>query len=90
MSAFNRRLQPKEIGGMPLYAVLGLLGALIFGVVSLLLPTFFLLITLPLFLGCLGIAVASFWIGDELPFLPVMLASRRERHATTREVWSEQ
>lgn len=90
MSAFNRRLQPKEMFGMPLTAVLGLVGALIFGVLALLLPALSLLLTIPLLLLCVGITVASFWLGDELPFLPVMLASRRERHATTREVWSEQ
>lgn len=89
MSAFNRRLQPKEMFGMPLAAVLGMVGALIFGVLSMLLPTFLLLITLPLLVVCVVITVASFWVGDELPFLPVMLASRRERHATTREVWSD-
>ena len=90
MGAFNRRLQPKEFGGMPLVAVLGLLGVLIFGVLSLLLPAVLLLLTLPLFFMCVGVAVASFWLGDEVMFLPVMRASRRERHATTREVWSDQ
>jgi hypothetical protein len=89
MGAFNRRFQPKEMFGLPLAAMLGMVGALVFGVLALSLPYFFLIFTLPLMTLCIFTTVASFWLGDELPFVPLMLASRRERRASTRDVWSD-
>lgn len=72
MSAFNRRLQPKEVFGIPLIAALGLTVALVFFVLSLLLPLVIKLFTIPLALAGLSVAVAAFYMGDDLQFLNVI------------------
>lgn len=85
MPAFNARLRPKEIFGMPLIAALGLGLALIFGVLSLMLPAVALLLTLPAALAGLLFAAAGFFWGEELPWLPVMRLSRVENNRITSE-----
>lgn len=72
MSAFNRRLQPKEVFGIPLIAALGLTVALVFFVLSLLLPLVLKLFTIPLALAGALVAVAAFYMGDDLQFLNVI------------------
>ena len=76
MPAFNCRLQPKEIFGIPLVAALGLSVALIFFVLSLLLPLVLKLFTIPLALDGAVVAGAAFWMGDDLQFLNVMRLGR--------------
>lgn len=76
MSAFNRRLQPKEIFGIPMIAALGITVALIFFVLSLLLPFALKFFTVPIFLGGLIVSAAAFYWGDELQFLNVMRLGR--------------
>ena len=71
MPAFNRRLQPKEIWGFPLIAVLGFAVALMFGVLSLMIPLIFKFFTVPLALSGVLTAVVAQFMGDELQFLNV-------------------
>jgi hypothetical protein len=91
MPAFNSRLKPKEIFGMPMAAALGLGVALIFGVLSLLLPLVLKFFTLPLMLIGLGIAGFAFYMGDELQWFDVMRLGRFvENHRITSEISEEE
>ena len=77
MSAFNRRFQPKEIFGIPLYVAVGGGGALVFGVFSLLLPAALKLITVPLTLAALSVAAVAARLGDDLPIAALIWRGRR-------------
>ena len=91
MPAFNSRLKPKEIFGMPMAAALGLGVALIFGVLSLLLPLVLKFFTLPLMLIGLVIAGFTFYMGDELQWFDVMRLGRFvENHRITSEISEEE
>jgi uncharacterized membrane protein YeaQ/YmgE (transglycosylase-associated protein family) len=59
MYAFNRRLQGKEIFGMPVVGAVGLLATLIFSVFSLLMPWGLKLFTIPL--AVIG-GLVAFWV----------------------------
>lgn len=86
MRAFNRRLQGTEIFGMPVVGAAGLVAALIFAVFSLLLPWGFRLVTIPLAFGSGALAFLGFYLGDDLPFLTVMIQGRyREGRRITSE-----
>jgi glucan phosphoethanolaminetransferase (alkaline phosphatase superfamily) len=91
MSAFNSRLKPKEIFGMPMAAALGMGLALIFGVLSLLLPLALKLFTLPLMLVGLVVAGFAFYMGDELQWFDVMRLGRFvENNRVTSEISVEE
>jgi len=89
MSAYNARLQPKEIFGLPLYAV---------GAVTVLLPMIALAVLVPVFLlkllfGMLALAslvAAVFFlvVGNELPFLRLVWLARHEDRSVTAETWT--
>lgn len=88
MGAFNRRLAPKELFGLPLLAVAGLVVALAFGLLALLLSVVFLkLLALLLALAGLLIAVFGFWLGADLPLRAVLWAAFQERHRVTSGTW---
>lgn len=91
MPAFNARLKPKEIFGMPLVAALGMGVALIFGVLSMLLPWMGKFITLPLMAGGLVFAALAFFLGDELQWLSVIRLGRFvENKRVTSELFKEE
>ncbi len=77
MGAFNRRFQPKELFGIPLYVAVGGGGALVFGVFSLLLPTVLKLVTVPLTLAALSVAAVATRLGDDLPLASLIWRGRR-------------
>ncbi len=77
MTAYNRRLEPKEIFGLPLYVAVGGGTALICGVFSLLLPVALKLVTVPLTLLALSVAVVAAWLGDDLPLAALIWRGRR-------------
>ena len=56
---------------------------------TLLLPAAFKPVTAIGTLAALAAAVAGLWLGDDLPFLRVMLAARRERDRVTSETWTD-
>ncbi len=89
MPAFNSRLKPKKIGHMPLYSVIGMLGMLITGVLSIVLPMLFKLVMIVLFGACFFMAGFCFWVGDEIPFIPIKLANKREKNRVTSETWTD-
>lgn len=86
MPAFNARLKPKEVFGMPMMAAFGLVVALICGVLSLMLPWVLKLFTVPLALAGGVAAGVAFWQGDELPWLGVKRLSAIENNRVTSEV----
>ncbi len=90
MSAFNARLKPKEIFGMPFAAAIGLAVSLIFFVLSLMLPLVLKFVTIPVTLAGLVVAAASFYLGDELQWFGVMRLGRFvENKRTTSELGRE-
>ena len=76
MSAFNARLRPKEIFGMPMAAAIGLAFALVFAVLSMLVPVFLKFITVPIMVSGLVVSALAFFYGEELQWLPVMWLGR--------------
>lgn len=91
MSAFNARLKPKEIFGMPMVAAIGLGVALIFGVLSLLLPLALKLFSIPLMVAGLAFAGLAFFLGDELQWLRVIWLGRIvENKRITSELFKEE
>lgn len=91
MPAFNSRLKPKEIFGMPMAAALGLGIALVFGVLSMMLPWVLKLLTLPVTLAGLLLAGFSFFMGDEIQWFDVMRLGRFvENNRVTSEVIDEE
>ncbi|MFQ5588176.1 MAG: hypothetical protein ACE5F7_04990 [Nitrospiria bacterium] len=89
MPAFNNRYKLKKIGHVPAYSVGGLIGMIITGPLSLPLPMPYKMLPVVLFFVCLFIVVFFIRVGDELPFLPVKRASRRERNRVTSETWTD-
>jgi hypothetical protein len=71
VSAFNSRLKPKELWGLPLPAALGLVAALVFGVLSMLLPLVIKIITIPCMIFGLIAAVAALVLGDDIQWVGV-------------------
>lgn len=76
---------------MPMVGAIGLGLALIFGVLSLLLPLILKLLTLPLMLLGLVIAAVAFFLGDELQWLSVIWIGRfGENNRLTSELFEEE
>lgn len=71
---------------MPMMAALGLAAALIFGVLSLMLPWVLKLFTLPLALAGALAAGFAFWLGEEIQWFGVMRLSAIENNRVTSEV----
>jgi hypothetical protein len=86
MPAFNARLKPKEIFGMPFAAAIGLAVALIFFVLTLMLPLILKFVTVPVMLAGLAVAATAFYLGDELQWFGVM---RLGRFVENRRITSE-
>jgi hypothetical protein len=76
MGAFNRRLEPKEINGMPLEGVVALVLSLIFFSLTLILPGLARIIPGLLLAGSLTAAIIAFAFRAELPFLIVIIQGR--------------
>ena len=69
MTAYNKRFQPWDIWGVPAAGLFGLVGGLLGGLMAFLLPT-----PLNVLLGAIGsvslvIAIISFVMGDEFPWV---------------------
>ena len=76
---------------MPMAAALGMGVALIFGVLSLLLPLALKLFTIHLMIAGLVIAGLAFYLGDELQWLGVMRLGRFvENKRLTSELFKEE
>lgn len=76
MPAFNRRFQPKEIWGIPLWAGVAFLGFFLCTALSLMVPLIIKLLTIPLAIFSFVSLVGLLWIGDEIQFISVMWLSR--------------
>lgn len=76
---------------MPMAAALGLGIALVFGVLSMMLPWVLKLLTLPVTLAGLLLAGFSFFMGDEIQWFDVMRLGRFvENNRVTSEVIDEE
>ncbi|ALP54961.1 hypothetical protein Tel_17040 (plasmid) [Candidatus Tenderia electrophaga] len=86
MPAFNARLRPKELFGLPLQGVISGLVALASGFLALTFPLLPVKILLGLVaLLAFGAMIVLFALGEELAFLRVRWLAKRERHAITYE-----
>lgn len=86
MSAFNARLRPKAIFGLPLYSVASATLMLPLISLAILVPVTVIKILLGLAgLVCLGGAIFFLVVGDELPFLRVRWQARQEAGSVTTE-----
>ena len=81
MTAFNKRFQPWDIWGLPAAGLLGVVGGLVGGLMTVLLP-----MPLNVLFGIGGViavmvALAAFVLGDEFPwlFLKALHAVERRR-----------
>lgn len=91
MSAFNARLRPKEIFGLPLYAV---------GAAAMMLPAWVMAVLIPvlglkILFGLMGavllvLSIFMLTVGHDLPFLRMNWLSRIENHAVTAETWTQE
>jgi len=86
MKAFNRRLEPKEISGMPLEGAVCLVLSLILLTITLITPGLFRILPGLLLVASLTGAVISFVFRAKLPFLIVIFQGRfLERGRVTTE-----
>jgi len=76
MGAFNRRLEPKELNGMPLEGVVALVLSLVFGTLTLIAPGMTKVIPVILLTGSLLSAIVAFAFRAQLPFLFIILLGR--------------
>ena len=89
MSAFNARLRPKAIFGLPLYAIASATLMLPLVTLALLVPVTGLKIVLGLLgLVCLIAALFFLILGDELVFLRIRWCAWREDGCVTAETGS--
>jgi len=91
MSAFNARIRPKEIGGVPAYAVGGFLLCIPTVVMGILIPI--TIIKVLFFLG--GFILFTFGIlflvlGDEIAFMKTIYLSHKENNCVTVETWTHE
>jgi hypothetical protein len=86
MSAFNARLRPKAIFGLPLYAVASATLMLPLVTLAILIPVTALKVVLGMLgLVCLIAALVCLMLGDELMFLRVRWCAWREDGCVTAE-----
>ncbi|MDA8364878.1 MAG: hypothetical protein M0Z84_13955 [Gammaproteobacteria bacterium] len=85
MSAFNRRYEPRTLFGLPAPTAVAAVAILPLLLFTLLLPAAFKPVTALAMVAALAVAAAGLWLGDDRPFLRVMLAAARERDRVTSE-----
>ena len=85
MSAFNRRYEPRELFGVPVITAVAAIAILPLILFTLLLPAAFRPFTALGAVSALAVATAGLWLGDDRPFLRVMLTARCERGRVTSE-----
>lgn len=72
---------------MPMPAALGLVVALVFGVLSMILPWSFKIITLPISFCALSIAIIVLFFGDDLQWIGIKVAGlKKENGRVSSEV----
>lgn len=76
MRAFNRRLEPKELAGMPLVAAICLVLSLISVAIIFVVPGVFKVIPVFFLVASLVAAVCAFIFREQLPFLLVIYLGR--------------
>lgn len=90
MPAFNARLRPKELFGLPVLGVISGLIALACGFMAMVFPVVAVKVLLGLIaVGALIAMFAMFALGEELVFLRVRLQAKREERVLTYEVGRE-
>ena len=84
MSAFNQRFQPWELFGVPLAAIIGLVGLTISVTLTLLLPLPFKLPFALLAILSLVVMIVALKLREELPWLPLKLRHLWEQRCHTQ------
>ncbi len=91
MPAFNARLRPKELFGLPLWGVISGLVALACGFMAMVFPVMVIKVLMGLIAIVAFVAmVIMFALGEELVFLRVRLLSKKEDRDVTYEVGCDQ
>ena len=89
MTAFNGRLRPKRVFGIPVYALLLLMMALPLSILALLVDVVLLSILLfSLSVLSLLFAIFFFVLGDDAPFFHVFVLAKKENNNVTCETWT--
>ena len=76
MGAYNRRLEPKQMAGMPVEGVVSLVLALVFGTMTLIAPGIVRLVLGILFTLAIIASIIIFMNRKELQFLTVIIQSK--------------
>ena len=89
MTAYNGRLKPKRVFGVPVYALLLLMIALPMSILGLLVDVALLSALLfSLSVVCLLLAIFFFVLGDDAPFFHVFILAKKENNNVTCETWT--
>ena len=89
MPAYNARLRPKELFGLPLWGVVCALVTLVFGFMALIIPVLVVKIILGLFAAvALVVMFVLFALGEDVAFMRVRWLAKREAQGVTYEVGS--
>lgn len=88
MRAFNRRLAPKEFGGIPRVAAIAMVLAFMALIFTFMLPWVFKLFTGLILIVCIILTVVVLRLGDDWPLRSVVVSARRESKSVTIETWS--
>ncbi|MHB8454005.1 MAG: hypothetical protein ACYDDO_04750 [Acidiferrobacterales bacterium] len=89
MGAFNRRFEAREVFGVPIVTAVAAVIALPLVLFTLLLPLALKPFTALGAASALVLAAAGLALGDDWPFVRVMLAARCERNRVTSETWTD-
>lgn len=74
---------------MPLPAAVSLIGAVVFGILTMMLPLLLKIICGLLFIVSIGFAVFVFYMGENFPLRAVIFASKREANQVSSEAVSK-
>lgn len=85
MPAFNRRLAPKEVVGLPLATVVSAIAGFILSVLTLLVPVWIKVLPGLGILFALFSSVYTFRLGDDWPLRTAFFEDRRDRRTRTPE-----
>ncbi|MCP5008175.1 MAG: hypothetical protein GY941_30215 [Planctomycetes bacterium] len=91
MTAFNGRLKPKRVMGLPAYSLLFMSMALPCFVLALLIQIVFLSTVLFVMSGLfVFLSIFFFVLGDDAPFFHVFFLAKAENNNVTIETWTRE
>lgn len=90
MTAFNGRLKPKRVFGIPVQSITFFMIALPMLVIGLI--SKYILVSMVLFAVVIFLVIAAIFfliLGDEVVFIKVMILSKHENNNVTSETWTK-